>query len=179
MRMLRDDFNLSFKFIIADIDIFELSIAKSLNFETMHIDGGEKLPFLDKQFNCIFCNSVIEHVTIPKNEIWDINNDFRKRSYLIQKNFAQEIRRCAESYYVQTPHRSFPIEAHTWFPLVNIFSHDIQIFIIKILNKFWVKKTTPDWNLLDENQMKELFPDATIYVLKKIGLKKEIIAIKN
>ena len=50
---------------------------------------------------------------------------------------------------------------------------------MKQLNKFWVKKTQPDWNLLTEKDMKILFPDAEIIVKKKLGMKKEIIAIKR
>ena len=53
----------------------------------------------------------------------------------------------------------------------------LQVKLIKLLNKFWVKKTGPDWNLLDEKQMKSFFPEAEIIVIKKFGFKKEIIAL--
>lgn len=168
-----------FKILIADINEKMLDKAKQRGYETRYIDGGKgSFPFENGEFDCIFCNSVIEHVTVPKEEIWKMNNNFRKRSFETQKHFAGEIRRCAKSYYVQTPHRHFPVEAHTWFPLINFMPRFMQILGIRMLNRVWFKRTTPDWNLLDERQMKMLFPDANIIVVRKMGLKKEIIAIK-
>lgn len=169
----------NYKILIGDIDVEQLSEAGQKGYETRYIDGSRDfLPFNDQEFDCIFCNSVIEHVTIPKNEIWHFGNHFRQRSLVVQKRFDDEIRRCSKSYYVQTPHRNFPIEAHTWFPLISYMPRFMQIKAIKLLNKFWFKHTTPDWNLLDERQMHDFFPDAKIFVIKKMGFKKEIIAIK-
>lgn len=168
----------NYRIIIADIDKGALEEAGQRGYDTRHMDGGEKFPFSDSEFECIFSNSAIEHVTVPKEEIWNFGNNFKERSMGIQKNFADEIRRCSKSYYVQTPHRHFPIEAHTWFPFVGFLPRVMQIRLIRLLNRFWFKKTTPDWNLLDEKQMKNLFPDANIFVIKKMGFKKEIIAIK-
>ena len=180
MERFKNDFGKSYNILIADINEKALECAREKGFKTRHIDGSsERFSFEDSEFDCIFCNSVIEHVTIPKDEIWNTGNNFKKRSLLIQKNFANEIRRCSKSYYVQTPHRHFPIEAHTWFPLVGYMPRIIQVILIKSLNKFWVKRTSPDWNLLDENQMKDFFPDAKITVIMKMGFKKEIIAIKS
>jgi cyclopropane fatty-acyl-phospholipid synthase-like methyltransferase len=169
-----------YKILIADLSIAGLNKAKDKGYEVRIIDASkDQFPFRDQEFDCIFCNSVIEHVTIPKDEIWQQNNNFKSRSFQIQKHFANEIIRCSKTYFVQTPHKMFPIEAHTWFPFISYFPRRLQINAIKILNKFWYKKTTPDWNLLDEFQMKELFPDAEIRIIKKFGFKKEIIAIKS
>lgn len=168
---------------ISDIDRTALDRAKKKGYETIVIDGSsENLPYSNKEVDCIFCNSVIEHITIPKNQLWSIqgnSNDFFRNSFNIQKKFAYEIRRCAKKYYVQTPHKYFPIESHTWFPFIGYLNRRNQLVIVKILNKFWIKKTQPDWNLLTEKDMKLLFPDAEIYILKKFGFKKEIIAIKK
>ena len=178
MERMKDKLN-DFNILIADIDEDALNKAKQKGYETRYIDGSkDSFPFSEGELDCIFCNSVIEHVTIPKEQIWKTGNNFRKRSLATQKHFASEIRRCSKSYFVQTPHRHFPIEAHTWFPLINFMPRFIQIMAIKILNTFWFKRTTPDWNLLDEHQMKEFFPDAKIIVNRKMGMKKEIIAIK-
>lgn len=178
MNRFKKYFKSNYRIIIADIDERALEEAKQNGYETRFMDGGQRFPFNDSEFDCIFCNSVIEHVTIPKEEAWQMGNHFKERSMEIQKGFANEIRRCSKSYYVQTPHRHFPLEAHTWFPLISFFPRKLQILSIKVLNRFWFKKTTPDWNLLDEYQMKEFFPDAQIFVIKKLGFKKEIIAIK-
>lgn len=180
MDRFKNDFGKQYTILIADIDEPALASARQKGFQTRIIDGSkDHFPFTDGEFDCIFCNSVIEHVTIPKAEIWTTTKDFKKRSLVIQQHFANEIRRCAKSYYVQTPHRHFLIEAHTWFPFIGYLPRKLQIALLKQLNKFWVKKTDPDWNLLDEHQMKTFFPDAEITVVKKFGMKKEIIAIKR
>jgi ubiquinone/menaquinone biosynthesis C-methylase UbiE len=179
MERFKNYFKDNYKIIIADIDERALLLASQKGYKTQYIDGGkDKFPFEDGSIDCIFCNSVIEHVTVPKDEVWETNNNFKERSLVTQKNFADEIRRCAKSYYVQTPHRHFPIEAHTWFPFIAFLPRFMQIKLIRLLNKYWFKKTRPDWNLLDEKQMKELFPDAKIIVNRKMGFKKEIIALK-
>lgn len=170
----------TYKIIVADLDKDALVRAQKNGFDVRFIDGSsDRFPFQDNEFDCIFCNSVIEHITLPKSETWNYNNDFKKRSLAIQSNFCKEIMRCSKSYYVQTPHRNFPIESHTWFPFVGIVPRNLQISIIKLLNRFWIKGTIPDWNLLNEKQMRLLFPDAEIHVVKKLGFKKEIIAIKK
>ena len=140
------------------------------------------LPFSDHEFNIVFCNSVIEHVTIPKEEIWSFKStkDFKNLSLKRQVEFANEIRRIGKSYFVQTPNKYFIIESHTWLPgLIVFLPRSIQIKTIKFFNKFWVKTTTHDWNLLTFKDMKKLFPDAVIYKEKSFGLTKSLIAIKT
>ncbi len=173
----------NYKVIIADIDENAMQTARNKGYFTSQIDAASnRLPYNDQEIDCVFCNSVIEHITIPKDQLWSErsrSDNFSKDAFEIQKKFAGEIRRVAKKYYVQTPHRAFPIEAHTWFPFVGYLSRKNQLRVIKQLNKFWVKKTAPDWNLLDEYEMQKLFPDAEIIVWKKYGFKKEIIAIKK
>jgi 2-polyprenyl-3-methyl-5-hydroxy-6-metoxy-1,4-benzoquinol methylase len=173
----------NYSVIIADISEDSIEKASNKGYSAIVIDGSSNnLPFDDHEIDCIFCNSVIEHITIPKDQLWsDISNssDFSKSSFIIQQHFASEIIRCAKKYYVQTPHKYFPIEAHTWFPFIGYLNRRTQLKLIKFLNTFWVKKTEPDWNLLTEKDMKKLFPDAGIFVFKKFGFKKEIIAIKK
>lgn len=172
-----------YKIVISDIDEPSLEKARSKGYYTTKLDAASNnLPYGDKEIDIIFCNSVIEHITIPKDELWterSYSSNFKKESLEIQKKFASEIIRSAKKYYVQTPHRHFPIEAHTWFPFISYLNRRTQVKVLKQLNKFWVKKTTPDWNLLTEHDMKDMFPDAEIIVNRKLGMKKEIIAIKR
>lgn len=173
----------NYKVIIADIDENAMQTARNKGYYTAQIDAASnRLPYNDQEIDCVFCNSVIEHITIPKDQLWSERSyadDFSKDAFAIQEKFAGELRRVAKKYYVQTPHRAFPVEAHTWFPFVGYLGRKNQLWVIKQLNKFWVKKTAPDWNLLNEHEMQQLFPDAEIIVWKKYGFKKEIIAIKK
>ena len=178
---LFDSGRYNFRIIIADIDENVIKKASCDNFETILLKEGDRLPFKDKEIDCIFCNSVIEHVTVPKKDIWIIKKQklFKDKSLQAQKLFADEIRRCAKTYFVQTPHKHFPIESHTWFPFTATFLRYNQIRLIKLLNKFWLKGTVPDWNLLTEPEMHKLFPDAEIITNRVLGFPKEIIAIKR
>lgn len=173
----------NYKIIISDIDEASLQKARAKGYYTTIIDASSnKIPYKDKEIDCIFCNSVIEHITLPKDQLWSEQSysaNFSSVAFEIQKKFAAEIIRSAKKYYVQTPHKYFPIEAHTWFPFISYLNRRTQLIVLKQLNKFWVKKTQPDWNLLTEKDMKVLFPDAEIIVRKYFGLKKEIIAIKR
>jgi hypothetical protein len=81
---------------------------------------------------------------------------------------------------VQTPYKYFIIESHSWLPVIIVFLPIImQIKIIAFFNKFWPKKTVPDWHLLTIKQMKELFPEAKIIKEKSFFFTKSLIAIAN
>ncbi|MGB5982583.1 MAG: class I SAM-dependent methyltransferase [Nonlabens sp.] len=168
---------------IADISTDDLAYAKTnFGFNTYQLVESDKLPFEDNMFDIVFCNSVLEHVTIPKDEIWNLKktSEFKKRSLDSQKKFADEIRRVGKSYFVQTPNKYFILESHTWLPgIIAILPRPAQITSIKFFNKFWPKKTTPDWNLLTLKEMKAFFPDAEIHEEKSMGFTKSFIAIKK
>ena len=175
----RDRLN-NFDIYIADIDKNALKKASSFNFKTILLKENLSLPFKDNEFDVVFCNSVIEHVTGPKRKtvLIDDTKGFEKISRFHQKKFADEIKRVSKYYFVQTPHKNFPVESHTQFPLVGYLNRSNQVRLIKFLNSFWIKKTQPDWNLLDEHDMRSLFPGANIIIEKVMGFPKSIIAIK-
>lgn len=168
---------------ISDISESSLKYAEeNFGYKTLLLTESKELPFKDNAFDIVFCNSVIEHVTLPKKDIWSFKNtqEFKKISFERQAEFSDEIRRIAKSYFVQTPNKYFIIESHTWLPgVIAILPRTIQIGVIKLFNRFWPKKTTPDWNLLTYKDMQKLFPDATIYKEKSLGLTKSLIAIKT
>ncbi|MGB3606478.1 MAG: class I SAM-dependent methyltransferase [Psychroserpens sp.] len=169
--------------VIADILSNDLAYAEeNFGYKTHQLTEDETLPFGDKQFDIIFCNSVLEHVTIPKEEIWNLKNtaEFKKRSFESQSKFANEIQRIGKRFFVQTPNKYFILESHTWLPgIIAFLPRPAQIAGIKFFNKFWPKKTTPDWNLLTYNDMQTIFPDCEIYREKSLGFTKSFIAIKK
>lgn len=170
---------------IADLLLEELSQARSkYGYSTLQIDGSKRLPFADNEFDFVFCSSVIEHVTGPKEQAIELTDSsaFRMLAQQHQKDFANEIRRISKRYYVQTPHRYFIIESHSWLPGVIVFlNRPTQVALLAAIEKseLWPKSTKPDWNLLVPGEMKTYFPDAHIVVEKSLGFPKSIMAIKT
>jgi hypothetical protein len=120
-------------------------------------------------------------VTVPKSEVWGVRSgaDFRRRARSHQKEFADEVRRIGRAYYVQTPNKWFPVESHTWLPLVGILPRQLQVGTIAFTNRWWIKSTNPDWDLLTRAELQDFFPDAEILRERFLGLTKSIIAIKR
>jgi len=168
------------EFVSADIRGDDrLSVEQKYGFEFVLIDEEKPLPFKDKAFDVIISNSVIEHVTLPKEVCLTSipQAEWASSSMQRQRQFATEIRRVSKSYFVQTPHRSFPIETHTWLPFVNFLNHNRATSLVRFTDKYWIKHCGyVDWNLLSPVEMKDLFPDAELYIERCLGFPKSIIA---
>ena len=167
---------------VCDISADDLTAARErFGFKTVLLRETERLPFDDQAFDFCFCSSVIEHVTGPKQRVVTIASDaaFRDIARAHQNRFAGEIARVAKSFYVQTPYRYFPIESHTWLPgIIVSLPRRMQISVIEQFNRFWFKRTAPDWHLFDWREMTETFPDARIYRERYLGMTKSLMAIK-
>jgi hypothetical protein len=99
-------------------------------------------------FDIVFSNSVLEHV-----------GDIRKR---IQ--FANEVKRLSKTYWVQTPCKYFPIEAHCGMPFWWFYPQWLKTYFLSR----WSKKL-PAWaemvsgtTVISEPELKNLLPDSTI-----------------
>lgn len=166
---------------IADIDAKRVQEGhRRYGFVPVAIPETGQLPFEDQFFDIVYCSSVIEHVTVAKNLVWSIesDNDFRDRAQLRQRSFADEIRRLGKGYYVQTPNKWFPVESHTWLPFISYLPRKAQLKIISFSNRYWIKRTNPDWYLLTDKEMRQLFPEAEIQRERFMGITKSIMAIK-
>lgn len=164
---------------IADYDTQHLQIAREKHgFKTLTLDGAERLPINDNEYDIVYCNSVIEHVTGPKDEVVKIKSKakFEQIARVHQKQFADEIRRIGKGYFVQTPYKWFPIESHTITPsFVQLLPRPLQLLAYRMVPK---KKSLPDFNLLTIEEMRALFPDADLVYEKSMGLVKSVIAVK-
>jgi len=167
---------------IADInrDLIETG-ARQFGFQPVLVGENGKLPFPDGYFDIVYCSSVIEHVTLPKNEVWSTKSgkEFRERSLAHQRSFAREIQRVGRQFFVQTPYRWFFIESHSWLPFVGWLPRELILPILKASRKFWPKWTTPDWHLLNKRQLAGMFEGAEIRDEKWCGLTKSIMAVKT
>lgn len=167
---------------IADIDKAALERgAKEYGFQPVLVGEDGRLPFPDAYFDIVYCSSVIEHVTLPKSEIWSTRSGkvFRERSLTHQHAFAREIQRVGKQFFVQTPYRWFVLEAHSWLPFVGWLPREMVVPILKHSRKFWPKWTAPDWHLLNKRQLASMFEDAEIRDEKWMGLTKSIMAVKT
>jgi ubiquinone/menaquinone biosynthesis C-methylase UbiE len=133
---------------------------------------GRTLAFADNSYDVAYSNSVIEHVG----------------GWEEQSAFANEIRRVARQYYVQTPNRQFIIEPH----LIAAFIHLLPFWLTRRLVRWfsvWGWVTTPTQarvdeylrsiRLIDRAEMKQLFPDAEIIEERFLGMTKSLIASRR
>lgn len=173
---------------VADIEDTRLVARDRYGFDEVRLDATASgqtisLPFDDDEFDLVLCNSVIEHVTLPKPECRRAGmreREWRERAWATQRAFAREIHRVGRGYFVQTPHRSFPIDAHTWLPFTNFLPHDAARQLVTVLDEIWVKKCgVADWNLLAAAHMRRLFPGAAIHIERVAYLPKSIIAYRT
>lgn len=165
---------------IADINAAMVDEGSRLfGFTPVVIQESGSLLYPDNYFDIVYCSSVIEHVTIPKKDVWSLNSGrkFKEYSFDRQKKFANEIRRLGRQYFVQTPYKYFPVESHTWLPFLSWLPRRLLIPILRFTNKVWVKKTSPDWNLLTNVEMVSLFSEAQIVEEKMLGFTKSLMAI--
>lgn len=165
---------------VADIDEKAIHLSHERHgFTPVLIPEDGQLPYPDGYFDVVFCSSVLEHVTVPKSQMWDIRSGkvFRDLSMAHQEKFSSEIRRLGKSYYVQVPYRGFPVETHSWLPFLAQLPRNLQITAIKLANRFWIKQTIPDFYLPNVTEMRHYFPGAQILWEKQLGLRKSLIAI--
>lgn len=102
-----------------------------------------------------------------------------------QQRMADEIRRVAPAYFVQTPSRLFPVETH----FVTVFLH----WFPKRVQKRWMRRLSlagtegrlsqadlepflDNLQLLNAAELQSLFPGALITVERFLGLEKSLIA---
>ncbi|MFN2613099.1 MAG: class I SAM-dependent methyltransferase [Solirubrobacterales bacterium] len=115
------------------------------------------LPFADDSFEIAYSNSVVEHLD-PAD----------------RPRFAQEIRRVAGRYLVQTPNRWFPVEPHVLLP-------GFQFLPLSARRRLWGMGVSEDpfadIRLLDAGQLRELFPGAVIVRERFAGFTKSLIAV--
>lgn len=135
------------------------------------VADGRHMPFPDRTFDFVFCNSVIEHL-----ETMEAMHDL-----------ADEIRRVATSYFVQTPDPSFFVEPHTLTPFVHWLPRDLYQRTLAWTSArhilFGEKSETVDQfqkiRLITPAELSNLFPDATIAFERWCGLRKSIIAFRQ
>jgi len=139
------------------------------------------LPFSNRQFDAVWCDSVIEHVTVDRAKCASIpNTEFIRLAELHQAAFAKEISRVGKSYFVQTPYKHFPVEAHAWLPFVQYLPLPVRHRFSRITRAIWIKQWSGGFHLYDLRRFRRDFADATEIVFERVpGFPKALIAIRK
>ena len=159
------------RFVDVPLDITVLNLATqwidesqygSHRFTIVRGDATNAPEIPDNSYDLVFSNSCIEHVG-PREK---------------QKAFADTVRRLAPAYWVQTPSKLFPIEAHTGLPFWWYYPESVRNRIIG----GW-KKSVPEYGefvdgtrVLPRKDIEAFFPDSKIDVEKVAGFTKSYIA---
>jgi len=159
------------------LTILNLPTALGSNPEPFWLVAGDgcRLPFADQAFDIVFSNSVIEHVGSDR-----------------QAEFAREIARVGRRYWVQTPNRSSPIEAHVMLPLIHYLPKPLQQAIARRFTvwellvrpteaerRFYIEHFLNDLRLLSARDLQALFPDARIIYERVAGFPKSLVAVRG
>lgn len=145
----------------------------TLGFTFKYVQGNALgLPFVDREFDITFSNSVIEHVG----------------DYEDQRKFADEARRVGVGVWIQTPARFFPVEPHFVAPFVHYVPAAWRPVLVKYLS-LWSYTTRPSdrdirsalgrVRLVTRREMQELFPDCVILTERFFLLPKAFIAFRR
>lgn len=159
------------------IDCVNLDADGSAAGENMRIafhkgDARDLSEFEDNAFDIVFSNSVIEHVG----------------QWSDMQRMANEIRRLAPRYFVQTPNYWFPIEPHARTPFLHWLPEPWACRIVMTFKcGFWSKATTyseavstvQSARLLNRPQMRELFPEATLLIETYFLFPKSLMSIRR
>lgn len=141
-------------------------------FKFFEADGCDLARFADKSFHIAHSNSVVEHV-----------GDWER---MVQ--FAKELSRVSQQYFVQTPNFWFPIEPHCMTPCFHWFPKPSRIWLVSHFELgHWRKAESIDEaarivesaRLLDKAMLQELFKDAHVLTERFFGLPKSLIAVKK
>ena len=142
------------------------------NFRSVRGDARDLSPFGEGEFDVVFSNSVIEHV-----------GDFDD-----QRRMADEVRRVGRRYFVQTPNYYFPVEPHFVCPLFQFLPEAararlVQHFALgtyeRLPERARALEAVREFRLLSLGELKRLFPGATIYKEKWLGLTKSFVAFEG
>ena len=141
-------------------------------FKFVEVDGCDLSCFDDQSFHIAHSNSVLEHV-----------GDWERMT-----QFAIELSRVSQKYFVQTPSYWFPVEPHFMMPFFHWLPKPIRVWLVlhfqlghrnKAGSIDEAMRTVESVNLLNRKMVQALFRDAHILTERFFGLPKSFIAVKK
>lgn len=135
-------------------------------------DGCDLSRWRDGEFHIAHSNSVLEHV-----------GDWPR-----MVAFAEELRRVARSYFVQTPNFWFPIEPHFMTPFFHWLPRPARVWLVShCALGHWRKARSLDdavrivesARLVNRSMFRTLFPDGSIHTERFLLFAKSFIAVRQ
>lgn len=152
---------------------FGASEAEAVRLRCIVGDGRDMADHADDSYHFVHSNSVVEHVG----------------GWSDMRAFAREVRRLAPAYYVQTPNFWFPIDPHFYrLPFYHWLPVSLRAKLVRRFKLGWGPSPTDldgamamvmSSVLLDDDQMRALFPDAEHVVERLLLLPKSLIAMRG
>jgi methyltransferase family protein len=158
----------------SDVQILTLNLVaekqQHMNISPLTGDATDLAQFGDRSIDIVFSNSVIEHLFTFEN----------------QRRMASEIQRVGKAFWVQTPNFWFPMEPHfhfigwQWLPVA------VRASILQRRACGWrgpcpdptgARRLVEEVRLLTRNEMRALFPSATIVAERFGGFVKSWTAV--
>lgn len=146
---------------IIALDITSRNVSRHVNVVAFVMADASFLPLADRSLDIIYSNSLLEHL-----EGWN----FQERAF-------GEFARVGKKFFVQTPNRHFPIEAHHLVPFFQYLPSLLQHWIgknllghfepVRLLNRKEIGKLVA----LDEN--------TSIFEEKAFGLTKSFVLYRR
>jgi hypothetical protein len=142
------------------------------NLSSLVGDATDLVGIKDREFDLVFSNSVIEHVG-------DLDR---------QRRMAQEVQRVGQRYFVQTPNYLFPIEPHFVFVGFQWLPVWMRTLLVRNFSLGWMPRASDatearqlvdSVRLLRRKEFKALFPTATIYEERILGMTKSFVAYQR
>lgn len=132
---------------------------------------GTALGFQDGEFDIVFSNSVIEHLGTLQS----------------QRQMAREIRRVGRAYWVQTPARGFPFDAHLlalfihWLPrrMHRYLAPVTPYALLSGASGAQARETVDELRFVSIREMRCLFPDAVLWRETVLGITKSFVAYRR
>lgn len=157
---------------ITMVNIEEQTVARPDLFTFVAGSATDPDLFRGRTFDLVHSNSVIEHVG----------------DLAAMQRFADNARRLAPRYYVQTPNYWFPFEPHFRFAGIQYVPEPLRAWLMtkyafgffpRIADIAVARDLVSHHRLLSMRQMRRLFPDGTLQFEKAFGLNKSIIAWRD